>query len=122
DHARLAQPERVEPDRVFGIVVTPFVVGDFLEHLERMIIPRGKAPIHNLLRDSFWLCDANVSSFDDRAQEALGRDRILSYKIPVAYQHAAEVLRPRAVYGAIDDDVTDLAGAKFLRLRWKAQE
>ena len=52
----------------------------------------------------------------------LGRDRILAHEFPIARQHAAEILRPWAVDGAVDDHMADLAGAQFLRLGRKAQE
>jgi hypothetical protein len=41
---------------------------------------------------------------------------------PIAPQHAAEILRPRAVHGAVDDDVADMPRAQILRLGRKAQK
>ena len=37
-------------------------------------------------------------------------------------QHAAEILRPRAVDGSVHDDVADMPGVQLLRLGRKAQE
>jgi hypothetical protein len=42
-------------------------------------------------------------------------------KVAVGRQHAAEVLRPRPVHTAIDDNVTDLARAELLRNRREAK-
>src|ERR1044071_4778350 len=47
---------------------------------------------------------------------------MLAYKLPVACKHAAEVLRPGPVDGAVDDHASDVASAQFLWLRWKAEE
>src|SRR6516164_4742292 len=37
DHTGFAQPQRIEPDSIGGIVLTPFVVGNFLQHLQRIV-------------------------------------------------------------------------------------
>ena len=47
---------------------------------------------------------------------------MLADEIPVARQHAAEILRPRPVDRAVDDHVADLAGAQFLRLGRKTEK
>ena len=65
---------------------------------------------------------AKVGGFDDGAQDALGCDRISADIVPACREHAAEILRPRAVYGAIDDHASDAAGTKFLGLGRKAKE
>ena len=41
---------------------------------------------------------------------------------PVAHQHAAKILRPRAVHRRADDHLSDMAGAQLLRIGWKREE
>ena len=41
---------------------------------------------------------------------------MLADEVAIPRGKAAEVLRPRAIGGRVDDDASDLAGAKFLRL------
>src|SRR5262245_43619223 len=52
DHARVTQPQRVEAKRVVGIILAPFVVRDFLQRLQRIVVARGKAAIDDLARRS----------------------------------------------------------------------
>jgi hypothetical protein len=47
---------------------------------------------------------------------------MLADELPVARQHAAEVLRPRAVCDTINDHAADLARTQFLRLGGEAEE
>jgi hypothetical protein len=46
---------------------------------------------------------------------------MVAHEIPVAPEHAAEILRPRAIHRAVDDDVADLARAQILRHRRQTQ-
>src|SRR5262249_62141395 len=89
----------MEPDRVRGVVLSPPSVWDFLERLERIVIAWGKSRIDYLLCDPFRLADAEVGGFDERAQDALGRNRMLADVITVSRMDAAEVLRPGAGCG-----------------------
>ena len=74
-HAGLARPQRIEPHRVFDIVVSPFGVPEFLERLEGVIVARSKAPIDNLLRDALWLRGAQISGDERRPSISLS-DRV----------------------------------------------
>src|SRR6266516_3802568 len=38
DQAALAQPQRIEPDRILSIVLPPLVVREFLQRLERVVV------------------------------------------------------------------------------------
>src|SRR5688500_2494619 len=49
DHADLVQAERVEPDRVFGIVLAPAIVGNLLHRLEGVAVVPDEAAIDHLL-------------------------------------------------------------------------
>ena len=50
DHPRLVQPERIEPQRVLGVVLAPAVVREVRQRLKRVIIPRGESPIDQTSR------------------------------------------------------------------------
>src|SRR5207249_3407346 len=116
DETRLPQPQRVEADRVLDVVFAPSSIRDFLERLERIVIARSKSCIDNSPRGLLWLGDTKVGSLDDRAQEALGRNWIFANVVAVSRYHAAEVLRPRTIDGAVEDYMADIAGTQFLRL------
>jgi hypothetical protein len=48
---------------------------------------------------------------------------MVAHILPIAAEHAAEILRPRTVQGRIDNDVTGgVAGADFLRLGRETEE
>ena len=49
-------------------------------------------------------------------------DGILPNEISIARQHAAKVLRPWTIDRAVDDHVTDLPGAQFLRFGRSAEK
>src|SRR5262245_15436754 len=50
DHAHLAQPQGKEPDCVFRVVVTPLVVRNVVQGLERIIVIDREPAIDNALR------------------------------------------------------------------------
>ena len=118
----LVQAQRVEPHRVLGVVLAPAVVGHLAERLERVVVSLREPAIDQPLRGPLRLGGAEVGGLEDGAQDALGRDRMVADEVAVADQHAAEVLRPRLVGGAVEDHVADLAGAQLLRLGRKAEE
>src|SRR5439155_20488199 len=51
-----------------------------------------------------------------------GRHRMISNEVLVSAHYAAEVLGPRAVLAAVDDDVADLLRPQLLRIGRKPQE
>src|SRR5262249_7743170 len=59
---------------------------------------------------------------ENGAQYTLGRDRVLAHVVAVASEHAAEILRPRAIDDAVEDYVADVPGAQLLRLGWTGEE
>jgi len=58
-----------------------------------------------------------VGRFENRPQRPFGGHWVPSDELPVPREHAAEVLGPRAVDGAVDDHMPDPPRAKFLRVR-----
>src|SRR5262249_53728296 len=73
DHAGFAQPQRIEANRILGIIVTPFVVRDLLQGLQRIVVPRRKPAVDDLARGSRGIAQAKIGRLEDRAQHALGR-------------------------------------------------
>src|SRR5580704_265922 len=122
DQAGLAQPQRIESDSVIGIVVPPSCVRDFLERLQRIVIASCISRIDNPLRDPLRLVHAKIGGFKDRAHDALGCDWIPAYIVAVSRYHAAEILRPWAVRGAVEDHVADVARSQILRIGRPAEE
>src|SRR5689334_3188428 len=112
----------MEPYCVRGVVLAPFRIPDFLERLERIVIAGSKSRIDNLSCDQFWLTDTKIGGFDECAQHALGRNRMLADIITVPRMHAAEVLRPRPIRASVDDHAPDLTGTQFLWLGWPAEK
>src|SRR5262249_31319758 len=104
------------------IVVPPFVVGDVLQRLKCVVVSIGEAAIDHPSCGTLGIADAEVGRLEDGAHYPFGRHRMLADKIPVACQHAAKILRPRAVHVAVHDDVTNSSAAQLLWLRRRAQE
>ena len=52
----------------------------------------------------------------------LGRRRVFANEFLGGDEHAAEVLRPRAVESAVDDDMPDVARAQVLRVGRQGEE
>src|SRR5215471_4809964 len=46
DHARLVQSQRVEPDRVLGIVLSPLSVRQLVHDLQRIVVTGCEMPLH----------------------------------------------------------------------------
>src|SRR5208282_2301953 len=106
--------QSVEPHRVLGVVLAPFIVGDVADRLQRIVVAGGKAPFDEALRGRRRLAGAEVGGLQNSAQHPFGRDRVIADEFPVAREHAAEILRPRPVHCAVDDNVAEMPGAKFL--------
>jgi hypothetical protein len=49
-HPYFVQSKRIEPNRVLGIVLAPFVVRDLVQRLQRIIIPGSKTAIDDASR------------------------------------------------------------------------
>src|SRR6266446_3278394 len=94
DHSGFMQAQRVEADRVLGVVLAPIIVWNVFQRLESVIIARGEAAIDEAPRDPRRLSGAEIGRLEDGAQHALGCDRVFADVVAVAQHHAAEMLRP----------------------------
>jgi hypothetical protein len=48
DETHFVQPQRIEPERVLGVVFTPFVIRIVVQRLQRVIIALRETPIDEL--------------------------------------------------------------------------
>src|SRR4029077_10913356 len=74
------------------------------------------------LRRAYGVRGAEIRGLENRAHHAFCRGGITPDEVAVADEHAAEVLRPRAIHGALQHDASDLLGVQFLEVWRKAQE
>src|SRR5438445_357132 len=63
-----------------------------------------------------------IGGLEDRPQRPLGRDGVLPYEVPMRADHAAEVLRPRALRARAEHQVADPLAAQLLRDRREPRE
>src|SRR5713101_4287140 len=122
DQAKLVEAERIEANRILGVILAPSVIGDLLQRLEGILVPLRKALVHNQLCGAVRLEGTDVGGLQERTQRPLGGDRVLPHEVAVAGHEAAKVLGPRAVHGTVHDRVPDLPRPKLLRDRRKAHE
>lgn len=123
DHPDLVKTERVEPDRVLGVVLAPPVVGgELLHELERELVAGRVLAVDERARHPLWFLGAQVRRLQDRAERPLGRHRVSPNEFPVAADHAAEVLGPRPVCRRVEENVADSPRPELLWLRREAQE
>src|SRR6516162_980915 len=122
DHARFMQAQRVEADGVLGVVFPPFVVGKLADGLEGIVIARGETTIDEPSCDRRGIAGAKLRSLENGTQRALGGDRVLPHVIPVAPEHAAEILGPGTVRQRADDHMAGMPRAQFLGFGRKPQE
>src|SRR5260370_4309629 len=108
DHARFVQPEGIEPRGVLRVELSPLVVRQLLHRLQSVVVIIS-AVRHEPRRASGFE-RADVGRLQDRTKRAPGRHRVLADELAIRGDNAAEVLRPRSVDGAVDDDVTQLLG------------
>ena len=85
-----------------------------------MVITLSIALLHQELRGLLGLAGAEIRRFQDGAEGAFGGHRILADELPVPSQHAAEVLRPGSVHGAVNHHMADLLLPHLLRFGGKA--
>src|SRR5687767_7499578 len=104
--------------------MTPMTVRHLhlLHCLKRIVITGGEAFIDEEPSGPLWLTHTEICRLHDCPQHPFSCHRILLDKLSARVGHAAEVLRPRLVHHAIDNDVADLLRPELLRLWWKAQE
>src|SRR5215472_14625166 len=122
DQPDLVQAEGIVADGVLGIVFAPFVVRQLAQRLTGIVVSRGEPALDEPLRGTSGVGGAEIDGFEDGARRAFGRDGTFPHEFPAAAQHAAEILRPRTVDCAVDDDVSDMPGPQLLGLRRKAQK
>ena len=96
DHAGLVQAQRVEAQRVLRVVLAPAVVGQLRQRLERVVVPLREPAIDQTLRGALRLGGAEVGGLEDRAQHALGRDRMLADEVAVARRPCSRSTATRA--------------------------
>src|SRR5262249_30480689 len=89
DEAHLVEAQGVEPDGIFRIVFTPFVVGVFTEGLQAKIVARCELALDKAPRSLLGVGGAEVRRFEDRPHYPLGRNRMVAHILPIAAQHAA---------------------------------
>jgi hypothetical protein len=100
----------------------PGLVRQLPDRLEGVVVARREPAIDQPLCGVLGLGLAERRGLEGRAQEALGRDRMIAHPGAVAVDHAAEVLRPRPIAERAHDHAADPAGAQLLRLGRKAEE
>src|SRR6516162_6225143 len=120
DHARLVQSQRVEPDRVLGIVVAPARVLDLLHRLQRVIVTI--AFVRNQPGSTLRLGRTEIRRLRDCPQRPLSSHWMLADEVLVRRGDTTEVLRPRAVKPTADDDVADLLFPQLLGNWGKAHQ
>ena len=80
DHADLVQAQGIEADRVLGVVLPPYVVGDLVQGLQRIVVALGEAAIDDQPRGAArarWRTDRRPSEW--RAARAWSRPDIVRH-------------------------------------------
>ncbi len=122
DHARLVEPERVEPHRVLRVEFAPSVVWKLGQRLERIVVPAREAGIDQTLCGLLRLGGAHVGRLEHGPQVTLGGDRMSADERAVAERDTAEILRPWLVRGRAEYHATDFARPQLLRLGREAEK
>src|SRR5690349_12031561 len=65
NQARLLQPKPIEAERVLGIVVTPYVVPDLAQRLQRIVVARRIPLLDEQLRCALGLGYAEIDRLED---------------------------------------------------------
>src|SRR5271155_392702 len=94
DKAHIAQAQRIEADRVLGIVFPPSVVRDVTERLQSILVTRRETPIDQQSRDVRRIAGAEVCRLEEGAQRALGGDWVVADVFRIGALHATKVLGP----------------------------
>src|SRR5215470_3326940 len=92
DHPGFVEAQRVEAQRVAGIVDAPSIVWHLLHRLKRIVVARRESVIDEATRGALWLKCADVSGLQDGTQRPLGRDRMPLDEFAVSSREATEVL------------------------------
>src|SRR5215472_86356 len=90
NETRLAHPQRVEPQRVLGVVFAPFVVGVVVQRLQRVVVTLGETAIDEPPRGARRIAGAQIGGLQDRPQHPFARDRVHVHELAIAGQQAAE--------------------------------
>src|SRR5439155_5817695 len=73
-------------------------------------------------RDALRLEGTDVRRFQKGAQHPLCGHGVPPDKVPVASDHAAEVLRPRSIRGHVDHHVSNPLLTEYQRCGWSSQD
>src|SRR5262249_10344226 len=90
DHAHLAKPQRIEAQRVFGIVFMPAIIGGLAQRLRSVLQLAAVAPAHDKSGGMLGIASTQVGGHQDRPQRPLGRYGVLAHEILVCPDYAAE--------------------------------
>src|SRR4029453_10845021 len=71
DHSSLAQAQGIESDRVLGIVLAPFAVGNVLHRLVGVVVTLREPSVDNGARNALGLERTDLIRFEDCSQSAL---------------------------------------------------
>src|SRR5262245_32168820 len=102
DHPHFVEPQGVEADGVFRVVLTLARIGNLPKGL-RCIVQLVYIPTaHDEAGRPIWVRGTQGGSLEDGPQRPFACDGMLAYEIPMGADHAAEVLRPRAIRGCAE--------------------
>src|SRR6516164_6575256 len=121
-HPSFAQTKCIKTDCVFGIVLTPAIVRHVRKSLNRIVAAGREGPIYHTLRNKGRSVHAQIRRPEHGANQTLGSHGIFSYKFSIASQHAAKIIRPRAILRAVDDDMADVLRTQTLWFWRKSEE
>src|SRR5215468_11263621 len=97
DQPRLVQPQRIEAERVLRVVLTPNVVADLAQILQRIVVALRVSLFDEQSRHALGIGRAEIGGLEYRAQHAFGGNWIFAGKLGAGYQYAAMILRPGPV-------------------------
>src|SRR4029077_16426170 len=97
----------------------PNPVGQLLQRLQGIIVAVGEPALDHQSGNALWFTGAQISRLQEGPENTLARDRILLHELGPARHHAAVILRPWTISGAVDERMPDPAGAE-LQSFWRA--
>src|SRR5215467_4817485 len=122
DEPHLTESERIEAHGIFGVVVPPPIVVNLFHRLQRVVVFSREAAIDDGPRGPLRIHGAEICRLQDRSHGSLGRYWITSDKRLISSYDAAEVVRPRSIYRAVDDNAPDPLRPELLGNRGESNE
>src|SRR5215468_3736635 len=101
----------MKAERVLGIGITPSAIGQLFEDFKGHVVARLVTFCSKKTRSFLRFDRADICCLEDCAKCPSRRDRIPLDELTARIEHAAEVLRPRAVVRGAQDDTADLLGS-----------